>query len=431
MKMKFLQSAVLASSLSFASNPGATANYAVHEWGTFTSVQGANGTLLPWHSLQVSELPKFVYDWTKPGLNRRSMAMFSKVTLETLQRMETPVVYFYANQPMSVDLDVAFPKGSLTEWYPQATQIGPSLAADTNGPSSGILRETRIVWRNLALVPASNADTSLQGRLSQDASGSHYFAARETAANFVQDDFTTPTNTTTEFEKFLFYRGAGSFKTPLRVTLDTNSVVTVENTGPQLLTHLFLLSIHNGRGAFGVMDELSASNSVTWLPLDLDNSEHWHQFPLPQFQSEIDAQMQTALVSEGLFPDEAKAMVNTWNDSWFTEDGVRVLYLLPRPWTDETLPMTLNPRPTNLTRVMVGRAEIIPPNVETNLFQLLTKAQNGDTGARDQASVELKKLGRFAEPALRLANTHADQTNIVNLGSLGYQLINPTRSTFE
>jgi len=120
------------------------------------------------------------------------------------------------------------------------------------------------------------------------------------------------------------------------------------------------------------MDDLSPSNSVTWLPLSADNAEHWHQFSLPQFQIEIGAQMQAALISEGLFADEAKAMVNTWTDSWFTEDGVRVLYLLPRRGRMRP-PDDSQSAANGLTRVMVGRAEIITPGVETNLFQLLTK----------------------------------------------------------
>jgi len=47
--------------------------------------------------------------------------------------------------------------------------------------------------------------------------------------------------------------------------------------------------------------------------------------------------MAAALVSEGLYQREAQAMVNTWRDSWFEEDGLRVLYTLPREWTDRTL----------------------------------------------------------------------------------------------
>ncbi len=386
-------------------------------------MQGGNGDLLSWRPQQSSELPSFVFSTTtSSGFNP---SLLSKVTLVTLQRMETPVIYFYADQPMSVDVNVAFPKGFLTEWYPQATQIGPWAAMNTNTPPSGILPETRAIWRGLEIIPQSKNQPSLAANLPQEKSGSHYFAARETGASYVRANFT---NAPSELEKFIFYRGAGSFKTPLRVTVNPNTVVTVENTGAQPLAHLFLLNIHDGTGSFGVLDELASSNSVNWLPLNDVSAEHWRHFPLPQFQTEIAAQIQDALISQGLFPDEAKAMVNTWKDSWFTEEGVRVLYLLPRPWTDEILPLTLTPKPTELTRVMVGRAEVITPEAETNLFQLLTKAQNGDSSAREQASMELKKLGRFVEPALQLANTHAGQTNIYNFG---YQLAHPPKTTLE
>ena len=349
-----------------------------------------------------------------------------KVFMVTLQRMETPVIYFYSDQPLTADVSVAFPQGFITEWYPQATQIGPTFAANSDAPSDGLLRESRVVWRNLEIIPNTNSDASLQERLPHDASGSHYFSARETAANLVQSSVTYGNNETNEFEKFLFYRGTGNFKTPLRVTLDSNSVISVENTGSQTLAHLFLLNIHDGQGTFGVLDELTASNSVTWLQLSADRAEHWRQFPLTEFQTEIGTQMQAALVEQGLFADEARAMVNTWKDSWFTEEGVRVLYILPRPWTDDTLPMTLNPAPKTLTRVMVGRAEIIAPAVAMNLFQLLTKAQGGDAVSRVQAVNELKKLGRFAGPAVQLAASHANDPNLI---SFGYQLLNPPPSS--
>lgn len=402
-------------------------NYTVHEWGTFTSVQGGNGELLAWNSLKVSELPAFVYNWKQAGLNRGAL-FGGKVSLTTLQRLETPVIYFYANQPMTADVDVAFPRGFITEWYPQAAQIGPTFPMSSNAPSDGILRESRAIWRGLEILPGLENDSALKTQLPQDSAGSHYFFARETASSMVRANFSTATNTASEIEKFIFYRGAGSFKTPLRVMVDSNNIVTVENTGPQPLEHLFLVNIHDGRGAYSVLDELSASNSVRWLQMSDVPAEHWNQLPLPDFQAEIGAQVQAALISEGLFPAEAKAMVNTWTDSWFTEDGVRVLYLLPRPWTDEILPMKLTPQPKELTRVMVGRAEVIMPSVETKLFQLLTDAQNGDETARAQARNKLTKLGRFAEPALRLANAHSSRTNIVNLG---YQLLNSSPSTFE
>ncbi|HXS67351.1 MAG TPA: hypothetical protein VN761_00815 [Candidatus Polarisedimenticolia bacterium] len=408
-------------------------SYIAHEWGTFTSVQGGNGELLQWRPLQSSELPNFVYDWTKAGMNRGSM-IGPKVGLITLQRLETPVIYFYGNHAMNVSVDVAFPKGYITEWYPQATQIGPTYPLNTNEPTNGILRESRAVWRNLEIVPQSEYQTGQEDQLPQDARGSHYFAARATGANLVRDTLKSPTNSA-EVEKFIFYRGAGNFSTPLRVTVNSNNVLSVENTGKIDLAHLFLVLIETNNasdGPYGVMMEMDAlpkGKTVEWQNLDAMKRDGWDRFPLEKFQGEISSQMKTALVAEGLFPEEAQAMVNTWKDSWFTEEGVRVLYVLPRAWTDETLPIAMTPQPNELTRVMVGRAEIVTPDAEMNLFESLTKAQNGDAEARAESVNEFKQFGRFAEPALRLALAHAAGTNAVNFA---YRLLYPPQpSPFE
>src|SRR5215813_11724965 len=80
--------------------------YVAHEWGTFTSVQGSDGVLLDWRPLETSRLPNFVYDWKNPGLNRRPTGPlpFSKAAMVTLQRMETPVIYFYSDKEETVDV---------------------------------------------------------------------------------------------------------------------------------------------------------------------------------------------------------------------------------------------------------------------------------------------------------------------------------------
>jgi hypothetical protein len=117
--------------------------------------------------------------------------------------------------------------------------------------------------------------------------------------------------------------------------------------------------------------------------------------------------MEQALVKQGLYPREAAAMVKAWSDSWLQEDGLRVLYILPRAWTDRTLPLRLDPEPSQLTRVMVGRAEILSPALEQRLAQNVIRACNGDVAARDQLLDQFKRLGRFADPALRLATDTA------------------------
>jgi hypothetical protein len=402
-------------------------DYTVHEWGTFTSVQGGDGRLIPWRPIQSSELPRFVHDWFNPGLRvlPQYLTPGGKGGLVTLQRMETPVIYFYSRDTLSVDVSVAFPKGIITEWYPRSNQIGPA-ELDYVGPAGGFpaidkaasLRESRITWRKLTVFPPYA--TQVPAPLPVDQQGRHYFAARETDSDNVQIDLSQAPGGTNETERFLFYRGAGSFATPLHVAMDSTNGFEVSNTGTNPLAHLFFLRVQDGYGEFASMDSLPAGQTNWQANWEGTETNGWRSFPLAQFQDALGAQVEAALVNQGLFDKEARAMVKTWRDSWFTEEGMRVLYILPRAWTDETLPMTLNPLPQQLTRVMVGRAEIIAPAVQTNLLSLLTRAQNGDADARLQAGATFKKLGRFALPALNLAISN-DYTNAV--AALGLKLL--------
>ena len=134
--------------------------------------------------------------------------------------------------------------------------------------------------------------------------------------------------------------------------------------------------------------------------------------------------MAESLVKAGLYQREANAMVKTWSDSWFQEDGVRVLYVLPRAWTDRTLPLTLDPAPRDLVRVMVGRAEIITPAALQQLTDAIRKATDGDSQARQAAVDQLRKLGRFGEPALQLAIKDAAP----QIGQTGWNLFHAAAS---
>jgi hypothetical protein len=393
--LKMIVLAAAMASLAMATH--AQSDFVAHEWGTFTSVQGGDGELLPWYPLKTSELPPFVHVGLIPKSGPHGPV--------ALQRMETPVIYFYAANNLNVDVGVDFPKGIITEWYPQMSSAVP-------------LAQNHAAWKNLKLVASPNANPELEAQLPQSKSGTRYFAAREPNSAFVQMGPPGRTNMVTETEKFIFYRGVGSFPTPLRTGVDVNNSVTVKNNGDEKIARLFLVSIHEKQGAFASMDGLPSQKSVTWQSLDPGGMR---PLPLEQFQAELALEMKTALVQEGLFPKEAQAMVDTWRDSWFAEDGDRVLYLLPRSWTDETLPLTLDPKPATLVRVMVGRAEILGPKEEQHLLDSLVRASDhGGTNEREVADRELKSFGRFAEPALRLAKMENVSTNAL---MLGYQLL--------
>ncbi len=136
-------------------NGPAQNNLIVHEWGTFTSIAGKDGVALEWRPLNgPADLPKFVHTIQKADAGLRNAP---KADLRAAVRMETPVIYFYSNNQIDVSVKVDFPKGKITEWYPQAR-----------------LLSTGINWGRFKVMPG----TSLN--LPVEYSTSHYFAARDT-----------------------------------------------------------------------------------------------------------------------------------------------------------------------------------------------------------------------------------------------------------
>ena len=119
MKTSLLLAVLTAVQLHFAAASSADGDYVAHEWGTFTSVQGADGIQLEWNPLTVLDLPKFVYDRNRPHSRVKAgqnALLPIKLGFVTRQRMETPVIYFYSDREQTVDVTVNFPQGIMTEW---------------------------------------------------------------------------------------------------------------------------------------------------------------------------------------------------------------------------------------------------------------------------------------------------------------------------
>jgi len=408
--MKTLRTLIALSALTVTAFAETPRDLVVHEWGTFTSVQGGDGKLLQWQAQQIGDLPGFIYNWFKPGLNRQPQMqlIFGKGGLTSLQRMETPVIYFYSDRELTADVEVRFPKGMITEWFPQAAQLG-TCRPQTNTPpelakcSAG---ESLIHWENIHVSP-EKAGADLAKQMPTDTNGTHYFAARETDAAILRVNNLAATNAADEHEKFLFYRGSGSFATPLVVTTADDGTVSVQNTGAKPLARLFLLHVENGTVEWAQLEGLKPKAKQAWRRLNSVPADK--RLPLAEFQAQIGDAMATALAGEGLFPAEARAMVKTWSKSWFAEEGVRVLYILPRDWTDETLPLKLAPQPRELVRVMVGRAEIITPALQKEIALLMKTNPTDDKDAGKRLQEYWAKLGRFAGPTARLASQQLER----------------------
>src|SRR5512133_699173 len=367
---------------------GAGPAFSAHEWGTFTSVQGADGEQSAWNPLVRTDLPSFVHDFQKLiASGCTDYEDFSKGAARSIVRMETPVIYFYAGKERKIDVRVDFPEGRITEWYPRASGLGPSA-----NPAA---RKSFLEWRGVRILPPDTTEVT-PGQLAREGEGSHYYAARETGANLLCMTAGKPSGAP-EYERFLFYRGTGDFHSPLTVAVSgANAALRLSTENPEPLTALFALTIQGGKAKCLALPEVSGGKT------QLADLESIPCSPLAEVRERLGADMQRALVKQGLYADEAVAMVNTWKDQWFSEQGTRILYLLPRAWTDRTLPLTIEPATTQIVRVMVGRSEVIMPAVEQQLHDQIVRYSSGNAAAMKGAlsSVRHLALGRFLEPAV-------------------------------
>src|SRR5688500_9984985 len=94
-------------------------SYTVHEWGTFTTVCGSTGKNLIGLDQEEEELPKFVFSHrgVSPHPDEGVKGIPEYITLDSVRvKMETPVLYFYSQQELSLKVKVKFPYGSISQW---------------------------------------------------------------------------------------------------------------------------------------------------------------------------------------------------------------------------------------------------------------------------------------------------------------------------
>ena len=399
-------------------------DFVAHEWGTFTSVQGADGVQFDWNPFVVPELPKFILGAAdifgippqvaggKQGIVRPGLSI-GKAMLTSRQRMETPVIYFYSKKERTVDVDVRFVGGRITEWYPQLTdtkaqnpfvpvKVAKSDASGTPPSANSLMMNVgRLHWTDLQLRPGAD-ETKLYPT---DETGSHYYAARETDSVPLR---VKAADGTEQNEKFLFYRGVANFDAPLYVRQqgDNADILYLGNRAKQPLKSLFVYAVRGDRAALVPLVDLKNDENRT-VAFNFAAIAR----PLAEVRRELASKMCAALVTDGLYEKEATAMVKTWDDSWFAESGTRVLYTLPEEWTNGVLPLTVTPAPKELRRVFVGRAEMITPAMEWAVLREVVHYAEGDDVAKAAAikSVQALGMGRFTAPAIMHATQFGPQ----------------------
>ena len=346
-------------------------SFVVHEWGTFSTFSGSNGQNLKFYPNQ-NDLPSFVYNrfrFVKGGLT------------DALVSLETPVLYFYSDRDRKVSVHVDFPKGVMTDWYPEASR-----------PPSQQLR-----WDDFRVLAKETP------KLAMERKPSRYFAARETDSSYIQT--TTGVDKKGENEKFIFYRGIGDVSLPFEVKALGHDAFSVKNTGKHAVPGHFLVNVRDGKVAFKSLGRLSpGTEEKVDLPAEASTAE------------KLGDAMTALLIEQGLFEKEAKAMVKTWKSDWFGENGTRVLYLVAESVTAEILPLKIDPKPDHLVRVLVGRHDILTPEREVEI-DAIVKQLNGDSNAESKvADATLEKLGRYRWPTQSAAEKRLKARDAVRAG---------------
>jgi hypothetical protein len=178
-------------------------------------------------------------------------------------------------------------------------------------------------------------------------------------------------------EKFLFYRGVSAFPAPVNATIAADSTIHLENQMSDEIPAAILFERHGAQLGYRMLGALRDQAA----------------YAQPELSSSLDSlstDLEGILISQGLFPDEAHAMLETWKNSWF-EDGSRLIYVVPRCFIDSVLPLRVTPAPAATTRVFVGRLELITPATERSVESAFA--------SNDQFT--LAKYNRFLEPILR------------------------------
>lgn len=364
----------------------------VHEWGTFTVLQNELGTAISRINHDDEPVPNFVHDLTRgitpaslPAALRAFDVMPSKGVApyhpNVTMRLETPVTYFYppstASLPLTLDVDVEFHGGLLSEFYPDAKSNEPSAGFNPIGRGT----RGRLSWKDIQV----GGDWT--GPQTDDPV---WTAPRDVKAAALR----LPNG---EAEKFLFYRGVANLEAPLTVLRDAHgSSLSIVTRFDQFLPSQRALSI-----PFVCFVDIKNDGSVAFRNLPAMTLQAENQKPVAfsaifakdEYSHEnltsLQNLMHAALVQDGLYADEARAMLKTWEKSYFKSAGQRVFFLLPQVWTDAYLPIKIS-TPAKVSRVMVGRIELISPEHKHLVDDIVT-------GWPEEQEKAYQALGRFRD----------------------------------
>jgi hypothetical protein len=360
----------------------------VHEWGTFTTLQDEDGAPISGINTDDEPVPDFVHRLANGFFlspSEAPPAFFQgapRCHPDVAMRLETPVLYFYppaGSAPPPFEVRVQFRGGWLTEYYPAADALAPGFdaaARDRPFPATPAPEERRFTRGFGHLSPSAVGELLWKGvklggaGAGPDTEDPVWLAPRAVQAAMIE-------TASGEHEKFLFYRGVGTARAALQVRRDVQEeTLTISDSAPtaaitpeegrQTIPAAWLFQVQpDGTCAVRSAGELPHGKSPRWtVPASFAASDFSRE-NLHRLQEE----MRAALVKAGLLTDEAEALLRTWEVSYFKSPGLRLFYVCSQPEVDGLLPLEISV-PAKITRVMIGRVELVTPEQRALLAKI-------------------------------------------------------------
>jgi hypothetical protein len=410
--------------------------YQLHEWGTFTTVSGSDGTLLTGLEREEEPLPAFVH--AHFGLENgkisnidRYLAEFSRIqrlhgtagfnltgfkgmgwrpVAAVTVKMETPVIYFHSEevQPFALKVNVGFEGGTISQWYPERS--GGETLPEPPAPADPIANPTplaawtvdfskpyrgEIEWKLDVLPPAATKELPLF----KPADSVGWLRARQPVTNAIR-------TSSGETEGYLFYRGIGNFQPGLKTTIDSAETLHLTNQTGGKIPYALVFDRTGGTVRWAEFKEGFASEGQLAVA-ESDLKTEPTGFSMPIYQA-----MRQGLAGCGLTDGEARAMVETWWNSYFEAPGLRVFWVVPTQTTDQILPLKVSPPPTRTVRVIVGRSEVLRPRQEAEW--LAASRQTGDNAAGWKYLVTADRFGLAIQQRVEAIETQNETAATAN-----------------
>lgn len=331
----------------------------VHEWAVIHSLAGGDGSSAPWQPWDFPpSLPSFVGTFDLPADIAPCGVM-----------LDVPAVFFRVDKPVSLTMRYHWLEGNFVSCYPH-----------------GAREEHALHWRDVTVIPHG-------GPLLTEAADTNYYHPRRTSASFVRVDNLGHK----QFERFISLRGMGNLALPVRVTLTAQGLKLAWAKETDL-RHVLVIDQpwgdeHDAGQARMTLHDLGKDRAAA----SAGGSQMGLTLPRPAATMSADvamAPLRKLLNRQGLYPDEAAAVLASARAQWFSP-GLRVIYLLPESQVSSAVQLEISPAPTEHRRLYAVCVEVLTPEAIRAIHAKLVALPAKD----DQAHAALLA----SSPMVRLA----------------------------